>query len=121
MINQLIALLKEDKLEYIGSIVLGLIEAWLQSWATCRLICLQITILVALAGFIAGNAGALSMRLSIFSTNQKVNMRERSISNLYGLAYLFAGHFSCSALLMFTSPFVALTLPCWDSIWSFLL
>ncbi len=118
--NQLIALLKEDKLEYIGSIVLGLNDALVEILGTLAglTFALQNTKLVALAGIIAGIAGALSMSSSEYLSAKSEGKNEGALKSAIftGIAYLFAVTFLVAPYLIFTSPFVALIVAVVDSI-----
>jgi VIT1/CCC1 family predicted Fe2+/Mn2+ transporter len=118
--NQLIALLKEDKLEYIGSIVLGLNDALVEILGTLAglTFALQNTKLVALAGIIAGIAGALSMSSSEYLSTKSEGKHEGAFKSAVftGIAYLFAVVFLVAPYLIFTSPFVALIIAVLDSI-----
>ncbi len=118
--NQLVALLKEDKLEYIGSIVLGLNDALVEILGTLAglTFALQNTKLVALAGIIAGIAGALSMSSSEYLSTKSEGKHEGALKSAVftGIAYLFAVIFLVAPYLIFTSPFVALIVAVLDSI-----
>jgi VIT1/CCC1 family predicted Fe2+/Mn2+ transporter len=117
---ELIKILKEDKLEYIGSIVLGLNDALVEILGTLAglTFALQNTKLVALAGIIAGIAGALSMSSSEYLSNRSEGREEGAVKSAIftGLAYLFAVVFLVAPYLIFTSPFVALIVAVVDSV-----
>lgn len=118
--NQLIGMLHEEKLEYIGSIVLGLNDALVEILGTLAglTFALQNTKLVALAGIIAGIAGALSMSSSEYLSNKSDGNAEGAIKSAFftGIAYLVAVVFLVAPFLIFTSPFVALAVAVFDSI-----
>ena len=118
--NQLIALLKEDKLEYIGSIVLGLNDALVEILGTLAglTFALQNTKLVALAGIITGIAGALSMSSSEYLSTKSEGRHESAVKSAVftGIAYLVAVVFLIAPFLIFTSPFIALIVAVFDSI-----
>ena len=118
--NQLIALLKEDKLEYIGSIVLGLNDALVEILGTLAglTFALQNTKLVALAGIITGIAGALSMSSSEYLSTKSEGKHEGAIkSSIFtGIAYIVAVVFLVAPYLIFSSPFIALVVAVFDSI-----
>lgn len=118
--KELIKILKEDKLEYIGSIVLGLNDALVEILGTLAglTFALQNTKIVALAGIITGIAGALSMSSSEYLSNKSEGKEEGAIKSAIftGLAYLFAVVFLVAPYLIFTSPFVALLVAVFDSI-----
>ena len=117
---ELIKILKEDKLEYIGSIVLGLNDALVEILGTLAglTFALQNTNLVALAGIIAGIAGALSMSSSEYLSNRSEGRDEGAVKSAVftGLAYLFAVVFLVAPYLIFSSPFVALLVAVADSV-----
>jgi VIT1/CCC1 family predicted Fe2+/Mn2+ transporter len=118
--NQLIAFLKEDKLQYIGSIVLGLNDALVEILGTLAglTFALQNTKLVALAGIITGIAGALSMSSSEYLSAKSEGKHEGALKSAIftGIAYLVAVVFLVAPYLIFTSPFVALVVAVLDSI-----
>ncbi len=118
--QELIHMLNEDKLKYIGSIVLGLNDALVEILGTLAglTFALQNTKIVALAGIIAGIAGALSMSSSEYLSNRSEGNEEGAVKSAIftGLAYLFAVVFLVAPYLIFTSPFVALLVAVADSI-----
>lgn len=118
--KELIKILREDKLEYIGSIVLGLNDALVEILGTLAglTFALQNTKLVALAGIIAGIAGALSMSSSEYLSNKSEGNHEGAVKSAIftGIAYIFAVVFLVVPYLIFTSPFVALIVAVIDSI-----
>ena len=118
--KELIKIIREDKLEYIGSIVLGLNDALVEILGTLAglTFALQNTKLVALAGVIAGIAGALSMSSSEYLSNKSEGNHEGAVKSAIftGLAYIFAVVFLVAPYLIFTSPFVALLVAVVDSI-----
>ncbi len=117
---QLISLIKEDKLEYIGSIVLGLNDALVEILGTLAglTFALQNTKLVALAGIIAGIAGALSMSSSEYLSNRSEGKDEGALKSAIftGIAYLVAVIFLVAPFLIFVSPFLGLAIAVVDSI-----
>ncbi|WP_321287325.1 VIT1/CCC1 family protein [uncultured Sunxiuqinia sp.] len=118
--KELIKLIKEDKLEYIGSIVLGLNDALVEILGTLAglTFALQNTKIVALAGIIAGIAGALSMSSSEYLSNKSEGNEDGAIKSAIftGLAYLVAVVFLVAPFLIFASPFMALLVAVADSI-----
>ncbi len=118
--DQLIAMIKEEKLEYIGSIVLGLNDALVEILGTLAglTFALQNTKIVALAGIIAGISGALSMSSSEYLSNKSEGNHEGAVKSAIwtGVAYLFAVVFLVAPYLIFSSPFVALLVAVIDSI-----
>lgn len=118
--KELLELIKEDRLEYIGSIVLGLNDALVEILGTLAglTFALQNTKLVALAGVIAGIAGALSMSSSEYLSNKSEGKADMAVKSAIftGIAYLFAVVFLVGPYLIFTSPFIALIVALIDSI-----
>ena len=118
--KQLIGLIQEDKLEYIGSIVLGLNDALVEILGTLAglTFALQNTQLVALAGVIAGIAGALSMSSSEYLSTKSEGKTEGAVKSAIftGIAYLVAVVFLVAPYLIFSSPFTALLVAVFDSI-----
>ena len=123
--QELIQMIKEDKLEHIGSIVLGLNDALVEILGTLAglTFALQNTKLVALAGIIAGIAGSLSMSSSEYLSHKSVGKQKEAIKPaIYtGMAYIFAVTFLVAPYLIFTSPFVALFVAVIDSIFVILI
>lgn len=90
--KQLIGLIEEERLDYVGSIVLGLNDALVElTGALAGLtFALQNTGLIALAGLITGIAASLSMAASEFLSQRHEEGGENALkSSLYcGAAYL---------------------------------
>lgn len=89
--KELIKLLNEKQLEYVGSVVLGLNDALVElTGALAGLsFALQDTRLVALAGLITGIAASFSMAASEYLSKRNEKSREAGKSALYtGVAYL---------------------------------
>ncbi len=118
--KELLGLIREDRLEYIGSIVLGLNDALVEILGTLAglTFALQNTKLVALAGVIAGIAGALSMSSSEYLSNKAEDKSHMAVKSAVftGIAYLFAVVFLVGPYLIFKSPFMALIVALIDSI-----
>jgi len=118
--TQLIGLLEEDTLKYIGSIVLGLNDALVEILGTLAglTFALQNTQLVALAGIITGLAGALSMSSSEYLSTKSEGRHEGALKSAIftGIAYVIAVIFLVVPYLVFTSPFVALIVAVVDSV-----
>jgi len=118
--KELIALIDEDQLKYIGSIVLGLNDALVEILGTLAglTFALQNNRLVALAGVIAGIAGALSMSSSEYLSNKsegKIDMAVKS-AIFTGIAYLVAVVLLVTPFLVFQSPWLSLGVAVFDSI-----
>ncbi|MFY9152661.1 MAG: VIT1/CCC1 transporter family protein [Prolixibacteraceae bacterium] len=118
--KELLELIEEEHLKYMGSIVLGLNDALVEILGTLAglTFALQNTKLVALAGIITGIAGALSMSSSEYLSNKAEGKEDLAIkSSIFtGIAYVIAVVFLVAPFLIFTSPFVALLVALFDSI-----
>lgn len=91
--NELTNLIEEEKLKYVGSIVLGLNDALVELTGTLAglTFALQNTRLIALAGLITGIAASLSMSASEYlSTKSEGSSQSPFKASFYtGLAYIF--------------------------------
>jgi len=118
--KELLGLIQEEHLKYMGSIVLGLNDALVEILGTLAglTFALQNTKLVALAGIITGIAGALSMSTSEYLSNRTEGKNELAIKSAVftGIAYVIAVIFLVAPYLIFTSPFAALLAALFDSI-----
>ena len=118
--KELIALIDEDQLKYIGSIVLGLNDALVEILGTLAglTFALQNSSLVALAGVIAGIAGALSMSSSEYLSNKSEGKEEGAIKSAIftGIAYIIAVVFLVLPYFVLKSPFLSLIWAVFDSI-----
>lgn len=118
--KELLGLIQEERLKYMGSIVLGLNDALVEILGTLAglTFALQNTRLVALAGIITGIAGALSMSSSEYLSNRAEGKNDLAIKSAVftGIAYVIAVIFLVAPYLIFTSPFVALLFALLDSI-----
>ncbi|MGE5393190.1 MAG: VIT1/CCC1 transporter family protein [Candidatus Saccharibacteria bacterium] len=118
--KELLELIQEERLKYMGSIVLGLNDALVEILGTLAglTFALQNTKLVALAGIITGIAGALSMSSSEYLSNKAEGKDELAIKSAVftGIAYVIAVVFLVAPYLIFTSPFIALIVALLDSI-----
>ncbi len=110
----LIGLLEEKKLDYVGSIVLGLNDALVELTGTLAglTFALQNTKLIAVAGLITGIAASFSMAASEYlSTKSEGNGANALSSSIYtGLAYIFTVIILILPYLLFTNYFVCLGL-----------
>ncbi|MCH7758904.1 VIT1/CCC1 transporter family protein [Patescibacteria group bacterium] len=110
--HELINMIEEDKLKYVGSIVLGLNDALVElTGALAGLtFILQNTQLIALAGLITGIAASLSMAaseyLSIKSEQSKKNPLKASLYT--GLAYILTVLFLIFPYFLFTNLYFSL-------------
>jgi len=111
--NELIALLNEEKLNYVGSIVLGLNDALVELTGSLAGLsfALQKTSLIAAVGIITGIAASLSMGASEYlSTKAEGNTDTALKSSLYtGTAYIITVLFLVLPYFIFESYLLALT------------
>lgn len=118
--KELLGLIQEEHLKYMGSIVLGLNDALVEILGTLAglTFALQNTKLVALAGIITGIAGALSMSSSEYLSNKAEGKNELALKSAIftGIAYVIAVVFLVAPYLIFESPFVSLLVALFDSI-----
>lgn len=123
--KELLALIDEDKLNYIGSIVLGLNDALVEILGTLAglTFALQNNKLVALAGIITGIAGALSMASSEYLSNKSEGKEEGAVKSAIftGVAYVIAVVFLVAPYFIFSSPFISLIAAVINSIFIVLL
>ncbi len=108
----LIGLLDEERLRYMGSIVLGLNDALVELTGGLAglTLALRNTKLVALSGLIVGVAAALSMAASEYiSTKTEKSKRNPLRSSVYtGLAYIATVLVLISPYLVFSNSFLSL-------------
>lgn len=118
--DELIGMIREEHLQYMGSIVLGLNDALIEILGTLAglTFALQNAKLVALAGTITGIAGALSMASSEYlSSKTEGKTGEAMKSAIFtGLAYVIAVVFLIAPYIIFSSPFIALLVALFDSL-----
>ncbi|MDI3516126.1 MAG: hypothetical protein PWP37_100 [Thermotogota bacterium] len=112
--ESLLELLSEEKLDYIGSMVLGLNDALVElTGALAGLtFAIQKTSIVALSGIITGIAAALSMSASDYlARKSEGGERNPFRSALYtGIAYIITVIILTFPYLIFGNPFAALAL-----------
>ena len=118
--KELLGLIQEEHLKYMGSIVLGLNDALVEILGTLAglTFALQNTKLVALAGIITGIAGALSMSSSEYLSNRAEGKHDMAIKSAVftGIAYIIAVVFLVAPFLIFSSVFIGLLAALFDSI-----
>ena len=111
--NELIGLIDEEKLKYVGSMVLGLNDALVELTGTLAglTFALRNTRLVATAGIITGIAAALSMAASEFlSTKSEEEGKNPLKASFYtGVAYIFTVLFLVFPYLLFQNVFFCLS------------
>ncbi len=111
--QQLIAQIKEDKIEFLGNIILGLNDGLIE--LTGALVgfafALSNHFVVAAAGFIAGIAATLSMASSAYMQAQYEEGRDARKSALYtGVAYLVVVLLLVAPFLIFAHSLIAITM-----------
>lgn len=111
---KLIALINEEKLKYIGSIVLGINDALVELIGALAglTLALQNSRVVAVAGLITGIAASFSMGASEYlSTKSEGAKRSPLKSSLYtGAAYILAVFILISPYLFFDNLYLSLIL-----------
>ena len=112
--HELIKMIQEEKLNYVGSVVLGLNDALVElTGALAGLsFALQNTRVIALVGLITGIAASLSMAASEYlSTKAEESGNEAVISALYtGIAYVFTVFILILPYFLFTHYLVCLAI-----------
>lgn len=117
---QLFKLLKEEKLNYVGSIVLGLNDALVELTGALAgfTLAFQNARLIAIAGLITGIAASFSMGaseyLSIKSERQKRNPKKAAFYT--GIAYLFTVLFLILPYLILNNVFLSLSITIFTAI-----
>ena len=110
--EKLLSMLKEERLEYVGSIVLGLNDALVElTGALAGLsFALQNTRLIAVAGLITGIAASLSMAASEYLSNRSDGRNEKAVkSAVYtGIAYIITVALLILPYLIFSHYMVCL-------------
>ena len=110
--KELLGMIQEDHLKYMGSIVLGLNDALVEILGTLAglTFALQNTKLVALVGIITGIAGALSMASSEYLSNRTDGKSDQAIksASFTGIAYIIAVVLLIAPFLILSSVFIAL-------------
>ena len=109
--TELSALLDEERLQYIGSMVLGLSDALVELSGTLAglTFALQNTRLIALSGLITGISATLSMASSEYLSAKNSGDKNAAKSSMYtGIAYVFTVAFMVLPYLVFSSYILAL-------------
>lgn len=110
--RDLIALLDEERLKYVGSIVLGLNDALVEFTGTLAglTFALQNTRIIAVAGLIMGVAASLSMGASEYlSLRSGESPTDPFLASLYtGFAYILTVALLILPFLLFSNPYAAL-------------
>jgi VIT1/CCC1 family predicted Fe2+/Mn2+ transporter len=112
--NELVCLLEEERLQYVGSMVLGLNDALVELTGTLAGLsfALRDTRLVALAGLITGIAASLSMAASEYlSTKSESNHKHALKSSMYtGCAYILTVVFLILPFMLLDNYLICLVL-----------
>lgn len=112
--EELIGMIKEKQLDYVGSIVLGLNDALVELTGALAGLTLafQNTRLIAIAGLITGIAASFSMGASEYLSNKSEGNNERALpSSLYtGIAYIITVFLLIMPYLLLDNYFVCLAL-----------
>jgi len=110
--RELIALLNEERLKYVGSVVLGLNDALVEFTATLAglTFALQNARIIAVAGLITGIAATLSMGASEYlSQKSDEGAGDPFIASIYtGLAYILTVAILILPYLLTDNPYLAL-------------
>ncbi len=111
--HQLIDMLDEEMLKYVGSIVLGLNDALVELTGALAgfTLALRDTTLIAVAGLITGVAASLSMGASEYLSTKTEEGENPLKSSIYtGIAYIFTVAFLISPYLIFDNLFLCLAI-----------
>jgi VIT1/CCC1 family predicted Fe2+/Mn2+ transporter len=112
--QQLISLIEEEKLEYIGSVVLGLNDALVELTGSLAgfSLALQNTRVIAMAGLISGIAAGLSMAASEYLSTKTEASHEKALrSSAYtGIAYLITVVFLIIPYLILSNYLICLAI-----------
>ena len=111
--KELVKLINEEKLKYIGAVVLGMNDALVELTGTLAglTFALQNEKLVGVAGLITGVAAALSMAASEY-LSAKVNGEMNPLKAAFytGLTYIIVVFFLVLPFLLLSNPFTAMSL-----------
>jgi VIT1/CCC1 family predicted Fe2+/Mn2+ transporter len=118
--KQLINMIDEERLRYVGSVVLGLNDALVELTGTLAGLTLafQKTQWIAMAGLITGIAASLSMAASEYlSTKAEGNGKDPMRATIYtGLSYLVTVFFLIFPFFLFRNVYLCLGLTVWNAI-----
>lgn len=109
--NALIAMIDEEKLNYVGSVVLGLNDALVELTGALAgyTFAFQNTKLIALTGLITGISASLSMAASEYLSTRQEGGEDALKSAVYtGAAYVFTVVFLIMPFLLLENPFISL-------------
>ena len=118
--KDLIGLIDEERLRYIGSIVLGLNDALVELTGVLAgfTLAFQKTHVIAMAGLITGIAASLSMAASVYLSTESSKSPLNPIRSAFytGIAYFLTVLFLIYPYLIFSNPFVSLALTIFDAV-----
>ena len=109
--EELIAMIDEERLHYMGSIVLGLNDALVELTGALAgyTFAFQNTRLIALTGLITGISASFSMAASEYLSTRQEGGEDAVKSSIYtGFAYVFTVFFLILPYLVLKNPFVSL-------------
>ena len=109
--NELIAMIDEERLNYMGSVVLGLNDALVELTGALAgyTFAFQNTRLIAITGLITGISASFSMAASEYLSTRQEGGDDALTSSLYtGVAYIFTVIFLIMPFLLISNPFVSL-------------
>jgi len=109
--QELINMIDEERLNYMGSVVLGLNDALVELTGALAgfTFAFQNTRLIALTGLITGISASLSMAASEYLSTRQEGGDDALKSSLYtGIAYVFTVIFLVLPFLLLTNPFLSL-------------
>lgn len=111
--QQLLTMLDEERLQYVGSIVLGLNDALVELTGALAgfTLTLGTTRIISLAGLVTGISAALSMAASDYlSSKAEGNKKAKKLAAYTGITYFFTVIFLILPFLLLSSRFFALSL-----------
>lgn len=109
--DELISMINEERLNYIGSIVLGLNDALVELTGALAgyTFAFQNSRLIALTGVITGISAAFSMAASEYLATRQEGGENPITSSIYtGVAYIFTVIFLILPFLLISNPFISL-------------
>ncbi len=109
--DELIAMIDEERLNYMGSVVLGLNDALVELTGALAgyTFAFQNTKLIAITGLITGISASFSMAASEYLATKQEGGDDALKSSIYtGMAYVFTVLFLILPFLLLSNPFVSL-------------
>ena len=112
--KKILRMLEDEKVEYAGSIVLGLNDALVElTGALAGLtLALQNTRIIAVIGFITGFAASLSMAASGYLSSKEESSKKNPLKGAFytGFAYIIVVLLLILPYILFNNPWIALTI-----------